>query len=37
MYIVTASGASILNQRLKERTGFGLVLKQTKPGLVFSY
>ena len=31
------SGASILNQRVKKRTGFGLVLNQTKSHLVFSH
>jgi hypothetical protein len=31
------SVASILNQRVKKRTGFGLVLHQTKPHLVFSH
>jgi hypothetical protein len=31
------SGASILNQRVKKRTGFGLVLNQTKSRLVFSH
>ena len=29
------SAASILNQRVKKRTGFGLVLNQTKSHLVF--
>jgi hypothetical protein len=33
---VPSSGASILNQRVKKLTGFGLVLKQTKSYLVFS-
>jgi hypothetical protein len=34
--VVECSGASILNQRVKKRTGFGLVLNQTKSHLVFS-
>ena len=32
-----SSVASILNQTLKKRTGFGLVLNQTKHRLVFSH
>ena len=32
-----SSGASILNQRVKKQTGFGLVLNLTKSCLVFSH
>ena len=35
--IITSSVASILNQTVKKRTGFGLVLNQTKHRLVFSH
>ena len=35
--LVKVSGALILNQRVKNRTGFGLVLNQTKSHLVFSH
>ena len=35
--LVSLSGASILNQRVEKRTGFGLVLNQTKSHLVFSH